>query len=74
MSRSEAHARLKLRAVVTVLYRPYVLDPVVRAKVSPDVTAQALDRARHASGQTNAVLEKIIDLDAVHLMKPMMQV
>lgn len=69
-----AMVRLTNRAVVTVLYRPYVLDPAVVANVNPDIARHALDRARQAAARTNAVLERIIDLDAVHLLKPMMQV
>jgi hypothetical protein len=32
----------------------------------------ALDQARVAASNTNSALEKIIELNAVHLLKPMM--
>jgi hypothetical protein len=32
----------------------------------------ALDQARAAASNTNTVLEKIIELDLIHLLKPMM--
>jgi hypothetical protein len=58
------------RASVAVLYRPYVLS---ESSSMPSTWQQtALDQARAAASNTNTVLEKIIELDLIHLLKPMM--
>jgi hypothetical protein len=37
----------------------------------PHWQKKALDQARAAGSNTNAVLEKIIELNLIHLLKPM---
>lgn len=57
-----------------VLYRPYVLNgpSVLPGEVQARWQKLALDRARAAASNTNNVLEKIIELNVVDLLKPMM--
>ncbi|KAJ5947570.1 hypothetical protein N7466_000585 [Penicillium verhagenii] len=63
-----------LRATVTVLYRPYILNaPSSFPEHSSDIWQKvAQNRAREAASMTNQTLEKIIELDVVKLIKPML--
>ena len=62
------------RATVTVLYRPYVLSGVsaLPFEAQPSWQKTVLEQARAAASNTNSVLEKIIEFNFVHLLKPMM--
>ncbi|KAG0652791.1 Cutinase transcription factor 1 beta [Hyphodiscus hymeniophilus] len=68
------HVELFYEATVVVLYRPYVLSGPSSQPFEMDASVQkmALDQARAAGSNTNAVLERIIELNMVHLLKPMM--
>ncbi|KUJ13906.1 uncharacterized protein LY89DRAFT_590938 [Mollisia scopiformis] len=67
------HLELFYEATVAVLYRPYVLStPSTPASEKPTSWQRAaLEQARTAASNTNTVLEKIIELNTVHLLKPM---
>ena len=62
------------RATVAVLYRPYVLGSL--ADLSTTVPRSwhkiALGKARAAAANTNNLLEKLIELNAIEFLKPMM--
>jgi hypothetical protein len=62
------------RASVTVLYRPYVLNTPSSFPQSSSATWQkiAQNRAREAASMTNQALEKMIELDVVKSIKPML--
>jgi hypothetical protein len=57
-----------------MLYRPYVLSGPSSLSSSTHSAWQktALDQARAAASNTNIILEKIIELNAIHFLKPMM--
>lgn len=63
-----------LRAAVVVLYRPYVLVGPATLPLQEQAHWQkiALQRARTAACNTNALLEKLISIDAVRYLRPMM--
>ncbi|KAH8705838.1 fungal-specific transcription factor domain-containing protein [Talaromyces proteolyticus] len=67
------HLELFYQASVTVLYRPYILNAPASFPTDSSATWQttAQRRARTAASRTNSILEKIIDLDAVTFIKPM---
>jgi len=67
-------ANYTCRATVVVLYRPYILHGHTALPAEAQTLWQktVLDRARAAASNSNNVLEKIIELNAVHLLKPMM--
>ncbi|KAF5967422.1 cutinase transcription factor 1 beta [Fusarium coicis] len=61
------------QATVAILYRPYALN-----ESAPPPTGTPLDwhkvalrRARDAAANTNALLQKLIELDAIEYLKPM---
>lgn len=62
------------RATVTVLYRPYVLNAPASfpEHSTPHWQKIAQNRAREAASATNNTLEKIIELDVVKSIKPML--
>lgn len=66
-----ANLLLIIRATVAVLYRPYVFNEPT-FQVQSSWTNMALEQARAAASNTNKILEKIIELDAIQLLKPMM--
>ncbi|RFU27236.1 hypothetical protein B7463_g9113, partial [Scytalidium lignicola] len=68
------HVELYYEATVAVLYRPYVFSESSVSSFDGQESWKkiALDQARVAASNTNAILEKIIDLNSVHLLKPMM--
>ncbi|KAE9376219.1 hypothetical protein N431DRAFT_404413 [Stipitochalara longipes BDJ] len=68
------HVELFYEATVAVLYRPYVLSGplLVPSDAHSSWQKTALDQARTAASNTNTVLEKIIELNLIHLLKPMM--
>jgi hypothetical protein len=59
---------------MAVLYRPYVLNAPTSLPVEGHAPwpKKALGRARAAASNTNSLLEKVIELNAVQLLKPMM--
>lgn len=57
-----------IRATVAVLFRPYVLSGT--SEPSTPSRNYAFEQARVAASNTNSILEKIIGLNAVHLLKP----
>jgi hypothetical protein len=61
-------------AVIVVLYRPYVLNgpTVLPFEVQALWQKKALNQARAAASNTNSLLEKLIDLDAVQFLRLMM--
>ena len=68
------YANMNTRATVIVLYRPYVLNgpTALPFEVQALWQKKALDQARAAASDTNSLLEKLIDIDAVQLLRPMM--
>lgn len=59
------HVELFYEATVAVLFRPYVLSGPSESQ------SYAFEQAHVAASGTNSILEKIIGLNAVHLLKPM---
>ncbi|CZR58718.1 related to cutinase transcription factor 1 beta [Phialocephala subalpina] len=59
------HVELFYEATVAVLFRPYVLSGPSESQ------SYAFEQAHVAASSTNSILEKIIGLNAVHLLKPM---
>jgi hypothetical protein len=59
---------------VAILYRPYILNPTASLPLEAPLLWQktAASKARAAASSTNNLLEKLIELDAVHYLKPMM--
>jgi hypothetical protein len=59
---------------VTVLYRPYILggDASLAAPAPTSWGKTALERGRAAVSRTNNILEKLIELNAIESLKPMM--
>ena len=68
------YTNIDTRATVVVLYRPYVLNgpTTLPFEVQALWQKKALDQARAAASDTNGLLEKLIDLDAVQFLRPMM--
>lgn len=62
------------QATVTVLYRPYVLGgpAALPATAPPSWHKAASEKARAAASSTNKLLEKLIELNAIEYLKPMM--
>lgn len=64
----------RYRAAIAILYRPYVLND--SGSPPSGVHAQwqrnAIRRARDAASGTNALLQSLIELDAIKYLKPMM--
>jgi hypothetical protein len=62
------------RATVVVLYRPSILggQSNLGSEIQGSWQQTTIEQARTAAFTTNAILEKIIELDKVHLLKPMM--
>ncbi|KAJ5611175.1 hypothetical protein N7510_007894 [Penicillium lagena] len=69
----EYHLQLFYQASVTVLCRPYVLNAPASFPINSSAAWQKKmqGRARAAASTTNSIFEKIIELDAVRLIKPM---
>ncbi|RAO67551.1 uncharacterized protein BHQ10_003563 [Talaromyces amestolkiae] len=67
------HLDLFYQGTLVVLYRPYVLN--VNVELTPDDNAPwqeiAKTRARAAASATNMTLEKIIQLNVLNVIKPM---
>lgn len=59
---------------MTVLYRPYILNSYSSFPDNSSATWQkfAQNRAREAASITNQTLEKMIELDLVKFIKPML--
>jgi hypothetical protein len=59
------------RATIIVLHRPRIdfRSPPDSFKQDPEQTI--MRKARSAAARTNRVLEKVIELDMVHYLKPM---
>ena len=64
------------RATVVVLYRPYVLKGP--ASLPDNTRAQwektALERARTAASNTNSLLQKLININSIQYLRPMVWV
>ncbi|EPE04422.1 c6 transcription factor [Ophiostoma piceae UAMH 11346] len=67
------HADLFYYATAAILYRPYLLQAPssLPLEASQQWYKTAARRARIAAASTNDVLNRLIDLEAVHLLKPM---
>ncbi len=61
-------------AAVAILYRPYVLGAPasIPAEASEQWKKAVSRKARAAASNTNTLLGKIVELKAIHLLKPMM--
>ncbi|KAK5036637.1 hypothetical protein LTS07_002364 [Exophiala sideris] len=61
------------QAAIAILYRPYLLGELPAMSRAEQASWQktAMEKARSAASSTNRCLEKIIELNAVHLLKPM---
>ncbi|KAJ9605303.1 hypothetical protein H2200_009960 [Cladophialophora chaetospira] len=61
------------QATVTVLYRPYVLGgtAALPGTAPPSWHKTTLGKARAGASSTNNILEKLIELDAIRYLKPM---
>jgi hypothetical protein len=64
------------RASVTVLYRPYFLNAPSSFPENSSAAWQQMvrSRVRTAASATNNVVEKIVEMDAVKFIKPMVYV
>ncbi|CAK7236100.1 hypothetical protein SCUCBS95973_009492 [Sporothrix curviconia] len=69
----ENHVSLFYNATVAILYRPYLLHAPASlpAGTSEAWQTRAARRARAAASRTNDILHRLIELDAIHLLKPM---
>ncbi|CAK7234605.1 hypothetical protein SBRCBS47491_009007 [Sporothrix bragantina] len=67
------HVDLFYNAAVAILYRPYLLHaPASLPEGASDAwRTRAARRARGAASRTNDILQQLIELDAIHLLKPM---
>lgn len=60
------------RATTAILYRPYVLTTTQPLSGDTEWQQAAVLKARKAASISNTLLEKIIEMDAIRLLKPMM--
>ncbi|CAK7199904.1 hypothetical protein SEUCBS139899_002591 [Sporothrix eucalyptigena] len=67
------HVDLFYNATVAILYRPYLLHAPASlpAGASDAWQTRAARRARAAASRTNDILHRLIELDAIHLLKQM---
>ncbi|CEJ83046.1 hypothetical protein VHEMI03078 [[Torrubiella] hemipterigena] len=63
--------QLSFQASVAILYRPFVLNSIT-SNEDPNWPKIAAERAHEAAASTNAILQRLIELDGIRYLRPMM--